>query len=162
MIIDKRLQFSTAGTIATATGRALHGDVVDLGVAGAGTVGAGVSPGDLGVSAMTEGLAVVFNITTAVTSAGAATISFEVVTDAQAAIAVDGSATLHAKTEDIAKTTLVVGYTRKLPLPPQPNTYERYLGVITNVGTAALTGGALSAWISRDVGSWVALPDAVV
>jgi len=142
MIIDERLEISDAGTLATATGRALHGDVIDL----------GDPAGDLGTG---EPLYLVIVVSTAVTSAGAATVTFEVVSDAAAAIATDGSATSHAVTEAIGKATLVAGYSRVIPLPPMQNA-ERYLGLISNVGTAALTAGAIDAFITSDYSAWKA------
>jgi len=142
MILDERNEFADALTIATATGRALHGDVIDLGVAR-----------DIGNG---EPLYLVISIDTAVTSAGAATVDFELVSDAQAAIAVDGTATIHASTGAIGKATLVAGYTRVLALPMEGAVYERYLGVITNVGTAALTAGKANAFLTHDVTRWKA------
>lgn len=162
MILDERLELLDAGALLTSgTGRLLVGDVIDLGVAGAGTVGAGSAPGDIGNTAIFEGMALAIQVTTAVTSAGSATVSFELSSDAQAAIAVDGTATLHVKSFDIPKATLIAGYTVRLPLPGHMPAYERYLGLVQNVGTAALTAGAVNAFIARDVGSWQALPDAV-
>ena len=146
MILDELLEISDAGAITTGIGTALHGDVIDLG-AGAPDIGTG------------EPLYLVIQVTTAVTSAGAATVSFEVVSDAAAAIATDTTVTYHAVTEDIGKATLVAGYTRIIPLPPL-NSAERYLGLRTNVGTAALTAGAINAFIVKDASHWKSYADA--
>ena len=146
MILDERLELSDAGTLATATGTALHGDVIDF---GGDQIGDG------------EPMYLVIQVTTAVTSAGAATVKFELVSDAAAAIATDGSATVHAATEAIGKASLVAGYTRVIPLPPAAgNSYERYVGVLTTVGTAALTAGAVNAFLTKDVARWQAYADA--
>ena len=78
MWIDERNEFADATALSTAgTGRALVGDVIDLEVAR-----------DIGNGQVVY---LVIQVTTAVTSAGAATVSFELATDAAAAIATYGS-----------------------------------------------------------------------
>ncbi|THF64317.1 Bbp16 family capsid cement protein [Pseudothauera rhizosphaerae] len=147
MIIDERNEFADATALSTAgTGRALVGDVIDLGAV----------PGDIGNG---EDLYLVIQVDTAVTSGGSATVAFELVSDEQAAIAADGSATVHFATGAIPKASLVAGYVAaavKLPL----GTYERYLGVIANVGTAALTAGKINAFLTPEVAKWQAYADA--
>lgn len=147
MILDNNLEFADATTIPTATGRSLLGDVVDLDVAR--DIGAG------------QTMYLVIQITTAVTSAGAATVSFELVSDAQSAIATDDTATRHATSFEFAKATLVAGFTIIVPIPPEDPDYERFLGVISNVGTAALTAGAANAFLTHDVRAYKAYADAV-
>lgn len=147
MIIDKRSEFAAATALSTAgTGLALIGDVVDLGAAG-----------DLGQG---EPLHLCIQVETAVTSAGAATVGFHLVSDAQAAIAADGSATVHFKTADIAKATLVAGYQVVFVALPA-GSYERYLGLLQNVGTAALTAGKVNAFLTKDPHGWRAYADAI-
>lgn len=133
MILDERNEFADATALSTAaTGLALVGDVIDLGTDGINDV---------------EGMYLVIAVDTAVTSAGAATAEFQLVSDAQAAIAVDGSATVHAKTAAVPKATLVAGYTVcQIALPK--GQYERYLGILQNVGTAALTAGKINAFLT--------------
>jgi hypothetical protein len=147
MILDKRNEFADALALGTSgTGRQLVGDVIDLG--GIDEIGYGDTP------------YLVISVDTAVTSAGAATISFELVSDAQAAIAVDGSATVHASTAHIGKASLIAGYNAlvvKLPIFPAA---ERYLGIIANVGTAALTAGKVNAFLVADPSAWKAYADA--
>jgi hypothetical protein len=148
MIIDKRNEFADAVALSTAaTGRQLVGDVIDLG--GADEIGYGDTP------------YLVISVDTAVTSAGSATISFELVSDAQAAIAVDGSATVHASTAHIGKASLIAGYNAlvvKLPIFPAA---ERYLGIIANVQVAALTAGKVNAFLVADPSAWKAYADAI-
>lgn len=147
MILDERSEIADATALSTAgTGRAIIGDVIDL----------GATPPDLGAG---EPVEITIEITTAVTSAGAATVTFEVVSDAQAALATDGSATLHLASADIAKATLVAGYQVMVARLPA-GTYERYLGVLQNVSTAALTAGAANINISMNVPRIKAYPDA--
>lgn len=133
MILDERNEFADATALSTAaTGLALVGDVIDLGTDGVNDV---------------EGMYLVITVDTAVTSGGAATVEFQLASDAQAAIAVDGSATVHAKSAAVAKASLVAGYTVfQIALPK--GTYERYLGILQNVGTAALTAGKINAFLT--------------
>lgn len=148
MILDERNEFADATALSTAaTGRALVGDVMDLGA---------VSQ-DIGNG---QSLYLVIQVDTAVTSAGSATVSFEVASDAQAAIAVDGTATVHAVTAAIPKASLVAGYLVAAVMLPI-GTYERYLGIIQNVGTAALTAGKINAFLTTDVAKWVATSDGI-
>lgn len=148
MILDERTEFADATAITTGIGRAAFGDVVDMGVAGR-NIGDG------------RKLAVIFQITTAVTSAGAATVQFEVVSDAVAPPAADGTETLHGASDAIGKATLVAGYEFAVILPPEGDAYERYLGVQTVVGTAALTAGAANAFTTPDYASWKAFAAAI-
>lgn len=151
MYIDKRTQFGAALALSTAaTGLALIGDVIDLSVAR--DIGVGDTP-----------LYLVIQVTTAVTSAGAATVEFQLVSDAQAAIAVDGTASVHYKSAAIAKATLEAGYYAVVvALPQEGVAYERYLGILQNVGTAALTAGAINAFLTLDVGGkWKPYADGI-
>jgi hypothetical protein len=134
MILDKRNEFADALALSTAaTGLALVGDVIDLGNDGINDV---------------EDMYLVIQVDTAVTSAGAATVEFQLVSDAQAAIAVDGSATVHAKSAAIPKATLVAGY-NVIQIELGKGQYERYLGILQNVGTAALTAGKINAFLTN-------------
>lgn len=143
MILDERNEFADATALSTSgTGRALVGDVIDL-----GTVSRDIGNG--------EDLYLVVQVDTAVTSGGAATVSFELASDAQAAIATDGTATVHYASAAIAVATLVAGYTAVAVRLPN-GTYERYLGILQNVGTAALTAGKINAFLTKDIAKWTA------
>jgi hypothetical protein len=151
VIMSERDELSVAGTIATATGRALHGDVID-------------TLGGVGGSMNLQGtdLYLVLQIAQAVTSAGAATVDFELVSDAQAAIAVDGTATIHARSGAIGKAALVAGFRPLVvKLGGEGAVYERYLGVITNPAVAALTAGKLSVFLALNAGKWAAYADGI-
>jgi hypothetical protein len=136
MILDERSEFADATALATAgTGLQLVGDVMDSSVAR--NVGNG------------RQLYLEISVDTAVTSAGAATVEFQLVSDAQAAIAVDGTASVHAKTAAIGKATLIAGFRMIIPVGPEAGVpFERYLGVLANVGTAALTAGKVNAFLT--------------
>jgi hypothetical protein len=146
MWLDELNEFADALALSTAgTGIANVGDIIDL--------GAGSKPlNDI------ADLYLVITIDTAVTSGGAATVQFLLVSDS-GAIATDGSATQHWASAAIPKATLVAGYVvAVVPLPKQP-LYERYLGVQQNVGTAALTAGKFNAFLTLDPSNWVAIAD---
>lgn len=143
MVIDSLLEFADATALSVAaTGRALVGNVIDLGLPPQGTVGRDIGNGKV--------VYLVISVDTAATSAGAATVSFELSSDAQAAIAVDTTETIHFATEAIPKATLIAGYQRAFALPPELPVYERYLGIVQNVGTAALTAGKINAFLTMD------------
>jgi hypothetical protein len=144
MILDELAEYCDATALNTgAAGSYLIGDVMDL----------GEDFNDV------EDIYLVLGVDTAVTSGGAATVSFALCSDAQAAIAVDGSQTTHFATAAIAKATLVAGYIiAKVELPKGP--YERYLGIVQTTAVAALTAGKINAFLTRDVRTWKAFLDA--
>lgn len=145
MILDERNEFCDATALDTSgTGYALVGDVIDTGNDGINDV---------------DGLYLVIQVDTAVTSVGAATVSFILASDAAAAIATDGSATEHYVSAAIGKATLVAGY-RVCAVELPKGAYERYVGILQNVGTAALTAGAVNAFLTNDPETWTAMPDA--
>jgi len=144
MLLDERSEFADATALSTAgTGIANFGDIMDLTAV----------TSDLGHG---EPVYLVIQVTTAVTSAGAATVVFSLVSDA-GAIATDGSATQHIASAAIPKATLVAGYELAIPLPA--GDYERYIGVQQNVGTAALTAGAVNAFLTTNPRKIKAYPD---
>ena len=146
-ILDERNEFADATALNTgAAGTYLVGDVIDLSV----------------VRNVANGRQVYLEITidTAVTSAGAATVQFKLASDAQAAIAVDGTQTEHYASAVIGKATLVAGYKLLIPLPLENPAYERYLGILQVTGTAALTAGKFNAALVFGSKTWKALASA--
>lgn len=145
MILDERTEFCDATALNTgAAGSYLIGDVIDT--------------GDDGLNDVDE-LYLVIQVTTAVTSAGSATVSFSLASDSAAAIATDGSATVHATSAVIAKATLVAGYTVMVVELPK-GTYERYVGVLQTTAVAALTAGAVNAFLTPVKPTWKSFPQA--
>ncbi|WP_343684006.1 Bbp16 family capsid cement protein [Asticcacaulis sp.] len=151
MILDERTEFCDATALNTgAAGTYLIGDVMDL--------GAGRDFNDI------EDLYLVIGVDTAVTSGGSATVQFHLASDAQAAIATDGSATYHWSSPAIPKATLVAGYyVCKLPIPKggAPE-FERYLGILQTTGTAALTAGKVNAFLTDNPNTYRSFPDGVL
>jgi hypothetical protein len=151
-LIDDRSELASAYTLTTgATGRQLVGDVMDLRAA---TVAPNAATG-------LADLHLVVVVAQAFTSGGAATVAFEVCSDAQGAIATDGSATRHYATGQIPVATLVAGALAMAVRLSQHPPAERYLGLLANVGTAALTAGKVSAYLTNDPPTWRALADTI-
>lgn len=148
MILDKLLEFADGESIASFTaagGDQLIGDVIDL-----------QNVRDIGNG---EQLFLVIQIDTAVAGTSS-TVQFKLASDSVAAIATDGSATVHWSSAAIAEATLVAGYTVAIVALPYENPeYERYLGVQADVGTANLSAGAVSAFIVRNPSAWKAYPE---
>lgn len=90
---------------------------------------------------------------------GAGNISFKLVSDAQVAIAEDGSATEHAVLGPFTAAELPAGKKMYVTLPVG-STYEEFLGLLV-VGTATTTAGAINAFLALDAQDWEAFPDAV-
>lgn len=165
MIIDDLLEFADAASVAATAGTALIGDVIDL---GGGTGPDGVTtfkPHDLGQG---KPLYLVMTVATSIITGGAAgTVKFQLASDAQAAIATDGSATVHWDsgtyvTDDDALNALDAGdVIAVIALPTaEYKTYERYLGILCVTATTTTTAGAINAFLTYDPYGWKALPNA--
>lgn len=150
MWMDALNEFCDAEALSTAaTGLALVGDVINL--QQARDIAAGAKPIYLVIQVQTTVLA----------AGGAATVAFVLASDAQAAIAVDGSATEHFRSAAIAKATLVAGYELVMPLPSEGPVYEQYLGILQDVSTNQLTAGKINAFLTTDPPVYKAYPDGV-
>lgn len=136
MITDALLQLASAQAV---TSTAVSTNTLDLGVAR--DVGAG------------ECMYLVITVDEAATAAGAATVAFQVITSAAAALT---SPTILAQTDALAKTELTLNrrpIVLEIPramLLAAP-TAQRYLGVQYTVATGPLTAGKFTANIVRDV-----------
>lgn len=154
MILDERNEFADAITVVGAAGTVLLGDVIDLGPV----------TRDIGVN---DHLYFTITVDTSIITASAAgTIKFQLVSDSTAAIATDGSATVHWDSGTIvtggtaAGLALAGSMLAQIALPLSGKTYERYLGVLCTVGTTATTGGAVSAFFTPDRHAFRAYPEA--
>lgn len=77
------------------------------------------------------------DVDTAITAAGAATVTFSLESDSTADLAT--SATVHWTTAAIGKATLIAGFNVVRIQLPSAATYERFLGVRYTVATGPLT-----------------------
>lgn len=148
MIMDELLEFCDATALNTgAADTYLIGDVINLGSAGR----------DIGNG---RTVYLVITVDTDVDSAGdGVTLAFTLASDAQAAIADDGTATEHIVTEAIPQATLVAGYKRVLPLPVMD--YEQFLGILQTTAVEAVTAGKINAFLTLDPHGNKAYPDAL-
>ena len=145
MILEERNEFADATSVAAAAGTALIGDVIDLGTASR-DIGSG-QPVWLIIQTDTE----------IITGGSAGTIEFKLASDAQAAIATDGSATVHLTTgslvtdDDAANDARLNagGLIFSAPLPSGA-VYERYLGILAVIATTTVTAGKINAFLSMD------------
>lgn len=129
------------GTAATR----LEGDQIDLGPAHR-DIGNGKS------------VYLVVQVTEAFDSAGSAVVEIQLVSDASASIAVDGSATLHLSLGAQAYTALTLNKRFVVTLPLEGNVYERYLGILVITSGATTTAGAITAFLTIDPMGWQAYP----
>jgi len=144
MILDERLEFCDATSLTTgAAGTVLEGDVIDL--------------GDDGAIGNSGGLYLVIQIDTAVV--GPDTVQFHLVSDAQPAIAVNGTETRHFSTAAIPVAQLVAGYQVCAVQLPR-GTYERYLGISrTTAGATPLSAGRINAFLTSNPKAHQSFPD---
>jgi hypothetical protein len=145
MIIDSRNKFCEDLAVDSGTGTALEGDVIDL-----------KTVRDIGNG---QPVYAVITVSTAFDSGTSSTVNFQIASDAQEAIATNGTASVHAQTGAIAHTALPAGKRYVLPLPLEGTAYERYLGLLVVTGAAATTAGAITAFLSMDPDGWRAYPE---
>jgi hypothetical protein len=147
MIIDKNTEFADATSVGTPNNSTVNvGSAIDLGVAR-----------DIGNG---QPVYVVFSVDTAITSGGAATVKFQVASDATSSISTS-TQTIHVTTGAIPVASLVAGYQVVVALPTEGLAYEQFLGVqVVEAAGQALTAGAISAFISLDPTGYKTYADA--
>ena len=146
-ILDSNLEFADAVSVAAGAGTALIGDVIDL-----SAVQRDVGNG--------EPMYFVINVDTEIITGGSAS-------DAAAAIATDGTATIHYQshdfiTDDVAANSPELnagGYPVVIALPLEGVPYERYLGVLATIATTTVTAGKINAFLTMDPIGWKPYPD---
>lgn len=155
MILDELTEFADAVSVAADAGTALIGDVIDL-----------QALRDIGQA---EGLYLVIQTDTEIITGGTAgTVKFQLASDAQAAIAVDGSATVHFDTGTMVTDDAAAnddrlnagGVIAMVALPMEGAVYERYLGILCVTATTTTTAGKINAFLTRNPGKWKAYADA--
>lgn len=143
MILDKLNEFADATALNTGAANSyLIGNQIDLGLA-ARDVGNG------------EPLYLVIQVDTEIDAGASGTVQFHLVSDDSAAID-PATGTKHLSTPVFtvgsgiaAGTVLYAG-----AIPMEGNVYEQYLGITQTTGVAAVTAGAVSAFLVRDVAKW--------
>lgn len=147
MIMDSNLVFLQDTAVDNVAATVLEGDVIDLDSIGRRLFS-------------NYNLKWVIEVTDDFTSAGAPTVGFALASDAAAAIAVDGTATVHVATDIYLKALLVVGFKIIVPLPAGAPSMERYLGMHVITATATTTAGSISSYLVMDAQDWTSYPDA--
>lgn len=157
MIMDELLEFADAVDVSASAGTALIGDVIDL----------GATPQDFGHG---EPMYLVIQTATEIITGGAAgTIKFQLASDAAAAIATDGTATVHIDTgtfvtdgTDANDAQLKEGGIIFLGALPTgaARPYERYLGILCVTASTTTTEGAINAFLTKDPSYWRSYADA--
>lgn len=148
MILDSLLEFADATSVGTPNNTTVNvGDIIDL-----------VDARDIGGG---EPLYLVIQVSTAVTSGGAATVAFKFVSDGTSSIAVNGDQTQHGRTDEFPVADLVAGFQVTIPLTPEgDNVYERFLAFqIEETAGQALTAGAVNAFITHAPSHYKSYPD---
>ena len=155
MIMDERTEFADAVSVAAAAGTALIGDVIDTEVLR-----------DIGNG---QPIYLVIQTTTEIITGGTAgTLLFQLASDSVAAIATDGTATVHFQTDQLvtddaganAAQFNVGGTIAMIALPLEGVTYERYIGILAVTATTTTTAGAINAFLTLDPHGWKSYADA--
>ncbi|MDD4913291.1 MAG: hypothetical protein PHP57_13440 [Sideroxydans sp.] len=132
MIVDDLLKVSAAQAV---TASAVSTNTIDLS-----------QNRDIGEG---EGLFVNFTVDTAATAAGAATVEFQIIASAAAALT---TPTVIGSSGAIPKASLVAGALFPVRINPQVASLGlRYLGANYVVTTGPLTAGAFTATVSKDL-----------
>lgn len=148
MILDEKLEFCDATSVAAAAGTANVGDVIDL--------------DDTTRRLAQTTLFLVISVSAAFTSGGSATVQFRLVSDGVATPATDGTETVHWASDVFAVAALTVGKNIIVPLPSGSLVaYERYLGLQVVTAVATTTAGSINAFLVNDADEWAALADAI-
>ena len=147
MILDDLLEIADAVSINTgAAATYVLGDQIDLGMIGR----------DAGQG---QPMYLVITVDTALASA-TGTIVFSLVSDSSAALATDGTSTVHWASDNFVQADLPAGKVIVVPLPSNFPTYERYIGLLQTTAVAAWTAGKINAFLVIDPIGWKAYPDA--
>lgn len=162
MILDERLEFADAVSVAAAAGTALIGDVIDL-------KPATTSPNTT-VSLEGSDMYVVIQTDTEIITGGTAgTVQFFVVSDALATLGagVVADCTTHLAsalliTDDSAANSAELNAGGLILVAKLPHgSYERYLGILCTTATTTTTAGKINAFLTSDPALWRAYADNV-
>ena len=151
-IMDERTEFADNASVALAAGTHLIGDQIPLSFAR-----------DIGNG---QPIYLCITCSASILAAAGGTIRFQLASDATAAIATNGTASVHLQTKDFvtnvdASNELDTGdviYCAPLPLEGEMP-YEGFLGILAVIATAAVTAGSINAWLSLTPIGWKPYPE---
>jgi hypothetical protein len=147
MFIDSSLLMADAVSVAGAAGTALIGSQIDTSVAGT-------------LDGTNIGL-VIIATTGIITGGSAGTIKFQLASDTTAAISTTTSAVLYQTPDYVTgSATLPAGtvlFSCALPrVAGHAIANRRYLGILAVIGTTTVTAGAIRAFLTEDIGRYMA------
>lgn len=147
MYVDAFNEFADATALDTSgTDTDLVGDVIDLD-----------DVRDIGEG---QPIYLVIQVETEVdSSTDGASVEFVLASDAQAAIATDGSATEHLSTGAVAEASLPAGKQFVYTLPWEGETYEQYIGILTKTTGEAVTSGKINAFLTTSAAKYKSYPN---
>ncbi len=150
MFMDERTEFADATAVGTPNSTTVNvGDIIDLG-ANARDAGSG------------QPLYLVVQVTTAITGT-TSVVNFQLVSDSTTTIAVDGTQTVHFRSDDFLEAVLLAGVTLVYPLPVGVDSvidYERYLAFqVRETSGNVLTAGNVNAFLTLDPHGWTSYAD---
>jgi hypothetical protein len=162
MLMDERLEFADAVSVAAAAGTALIGDVID-------TKPATTSPNTTIDLEGSDLYLVVQTDTEIITGGSAGTIQFFLVSDALATLGagVVADCTTHLAsavlvTDDAAANSAALNAGGLILVSKLPSgSYERYLGILCTIATTTVTAGKINAFLTRDPALYRAYADNV-
>ncbi len=162
MILDERLEFADATSVAAAAGTSVIGDVIDLNP----TTVAPNTTVDLSGSDM---WLIVTVDTEVITGGSAGELTLFLVSDALSTLGagVVASCTTHLVsavfvTDDSAANSAALNAGGTLMAAKLPSgSYERYLGILATVGTTTITAGKINAFLTSDPALYRAYADNV-
>lgn len=149
MILDERLEFCDATSVAINIGNQILGDVIDL--------KSPTTAPNTTIDLEGSDLYFVAEVDTTLVGVGA-TVQLQLASDSTADLAT--SKTVHFDTGAIALATLVAGY-RICAVKLPAGSYERYLGLWITIAVANVTAGKINAFLTRDPALYRAYADNV-
>lgn len=145
MIFDKQNLFDDQRSLNLAAATYVTTNSVDLGVAAIDTLGNTVLS-DVGRSRFAD---ILVQITSTVTSGGAPTIQFNIITATD--VALTAGIVVYTSSAPIAFASLLQGYEFRVTPSAGFAPTGRYLGLQFIIATAACTGGAFTAMMLKDI-----------
>jgi hypothetical protein len=149
MYVDRLTEFCNSTALNTGgAGSYLIGNQIDL-----------VYPRDIG-HGMGNQMYLVAQVSVAATSGGSATLQLALASDAQVAIAVNGTQTTHFLSPVFPVAQLTAGKVLMVvALPLEGNVYEKFVGIVQTTAAAAFTAGQVDVFLTNVPQVWKAHAD---